>query len=108
LTMNVPAVAVRAPFTARLTRVDSVTVPPGRVVGSGDVFALDNRSNGESSAIAALLAAGQQVMAVGETLYVRGPRARSILADFAARRGFTATATRAPRGAVPRRSRPRI
>jgi len=108
LTMNVPAVAVRAPFAARLSPVDSVTVPPGRVVGSGDVFALDNHTNGESSAIAALLAAGQQVMVVGESVSVRGPRARAILADFAARRGFTATATRAPRAGVARRRLPRI
>ena len=47
-------------------------------------------------------------MVVGESVYVRGPRARSILADFAARRGFTAVATRVPRGGVARRSRPRI
>ncbi len=90
LTMNVPAVAVRAPFTARLTRVDTVTVPPGRLVGSGDVFALDNQSNGESSAIAALLAAGQQVTVEGDKVVVQGSRTRAILADFAARRGFSA------------------
>src|SRR5881396_1982152 len=70
LTMNVPTVAVRAPFTARLTRVDSVTVPAGRVVGSGDALVLDNRTNGESSAIAALLAAGQQVTLGGESVSV--------------------------------------
>ena len=109
LTMNVPAVAVRSPFMARLTRVDSVTVPPGRLVGSGDVFALDNRTDGESSASAALLAAGQQVTALGDSVLVRGPRARTILGEFAARRGFSARATRAPHpGGVARRSLPRI
>jgi len=108
-TMNVPAVAVRAPFAARLTRVDSVPVPPGRVVGSGNVYVLDNRSNGESSAIAALLAAGQQVTVAGESVFVRGPRARVILNDLATRRGFTARATRAPRGpGLLRRGPPRI
>src|SRR6266511_1944823 len=108
LTMNVPAVAVREPFVARLASVDTVAVPPGRIVGGGDAYALANRTNGESSVIAALLAAGQQVMVVGESVYVGGPRARSILVDFAARRGFTATATRAPRGGVARRRLPRI
>ncbi|PYO86225.1 MAG: peptidase M14 [Gemmatimonadetes bacterium] len=108
-TMNVPAVAVRAPFAARLARVDTVVVPPGRIVGTGDAFELDNRSNGESSAIAALLAAGQQVTVADENVLVRGPRARAILSGLATRRGFTARATRAPRGGgVTRRSLPRI
>jgi len=108
-TMNVPAVTVRAPFAARLTGVDSVPVPPGRVVGSGDVYALSNRTNGESSAIAALLAAGQQVTVAGESVFVRGPRARTILSSFATSRGFTTGATRAPRaGGAARRRLPRI
>ncbi|MBI1966539.1 MAG: peptidase M14 [Gemmatimonadetes bacterium] len=111
LTMDVPAKEVRAPFTANLVRVDTVVPPPGRIEGAGDVFMLHNRTNGESSAIAELLAAGQSVTLSGDSLIVRGPRARQILADRAARHGFTVRAVRAHAGSpgdVTRRRLPRI
>jgi len=100
-TMGVRAEVVNAPFTANLVKVDSVVVTPGRIEGSGDVFILRNRTNGESRAVAQLLAAGQSVTMLGDSLVVRGPRARAILSEQAARHGFTVTAAReAPVGAT--------
>jgi hypothetical protein len=108
-TMGVPAIAVREPFVARAVLVDTIVPDPGRVEGQGDVYALANTSNGESSAIAALLSAGQSVTVQGDKVLARGPRARDILTQFAARSGFTVQATRGwPRGAAPRRMLPRI
>src|SRR6185437_4526858 len=63
--------------------------------GGGDVFFLKNRTNAESRAVAALLAAGQTVTIVGDSLMVRGPRARTILTEHSARHGFSVTAARA-------------
>ncbi len=98
-TMGVRADAVNTPFSANLVKVDSVTPTPGRIEGSGEIFFLKNRTNAESRAVAALLAAGQTVTIVGDSLMVRGPRARAILSDHAARHGFTVTAVRtAPAG----------
>jgi hypothetical protein len=101
-TMNVRADVVNAPFTANLVQVDSVTPAPGRIDGpaggggggGGDVFVLRNRTNAESRAIAELLSAGQSVTVAGDSLIVRGPKARAILAEQAARHGFAVTATR--------------
>ena len=96
-TMGVRADVVDTPFTANLVRVDSVVPAPGRIdgPGGGDVFFLKNRTNAESRAVAALLAAGQTVTIVGDSLMVRGPRARAILTEHAARHGFSVTAARA-------------
>lgn len=110
-TMGVRAEVVNTPFSANLVKVDSVVPPPGRIEGSGDVFFLKNRTNAESRAVAALLAAGQTVTIVGDSLMVRGPRARAILTEHAARHGFTVTAARAaPTTGVgrPRQRLPRI
>ncbi len=101
-TMNVRADVVNAPFTANLVQVDSVTPAPGRIDGpaggggggAGEVFVLRNRTNAESRAIAELLSAGQSVTVAGDSLIVRGPKARAILVEQAARHGFTVTATR--------------
>jgi len=93
-TMGVRADVVNTPFTANLVKVDSAIPAPGRIEGSGDVFFLKNRTNAESRAVAALLAAGQAVTIVGDSLMVRGPRARTILSEQAARHGFTVTAAR--------------
>ena len=92
--MGVRADVVNTPFMASLVKVDSVIPAPGRIEGSGDVFFLKNRTNAESRAVAALLAAGQTVTIVGDSLMVRGPRARAILSEHAARHGFTVTAAR--------------
>src|SRR5213075_781618 len=92
---------VNAPFTANLVRVDSVVPTPGKIEGSGEVFFLKNRTNAESRAVAQLLAAGQPVTIVGDSLMVRGPRARAILTEQAARHGFTVTAvSKAPAAGV--------
>jgi hypothetical protein len=109
-TMGVPAFAIKAPFAAQLTAIDSVTPERGVVTGSGDVFVLRNTSNGESSAIAALLQAGQSVTPRGDSVLVHGPRARAVLVDFAARYGFNARAVRGarPRGLATRNRLPRI
>src|SRR6266699_4010339 len=85
---------VNTAFKANLVKVDSVTPTPGRIEGSGEIFFLKNRTNAESRAVAALLAAGQTVTVVGDSLMVRGPRARAILTEHAARHGFTVTAVR--------------
>ena len=109
--MDVPAIAVREPFPATLVRVDTVVPPPGRITGTGDVFVLSNRTNGESSATAELLAAGQSVTRTGDSLVVRGPRTRQILSDRAARHGFPVRAIRSYVGSpgdVTRRRLPRI
>ena len=110
-TMDVRADVVNAPFTANLVQVDSVTPAPGRIDGTGDVFVLRNRTNAESRAIAELLSAGQLVTVAGDSLIVRGPKARTILAEQAARHGFTVTATRATAAvdrSVTRQRLPRI
>ena len=108
-TMGVRADVVNGPFSTNLVRVDSVIAPPGKIEGSGDVFILQNRTNAESRAVAALLAAGQSVAVVGDSLVVRGARARAILSEQAARHGFDVTAVReAPAGARWRQRLPRI
>jgi len=110
-TMDVRADVVNAPFTANLVQIDSVTPAPGRIDGTGDVFVLRNRTNAESRAIAELLSAGQLVTVAGDSLIVRGPKARTILAEQAARHGFTVTATRATAAvdrSVTRQRLPRI
>ncbi len=90
--MGVRADAVNAPFTANLVKVDSVVPTPGRIEGAGEIFVLKNRTNAESRAVAALLAARQAVTLAGDSLIVRGPRARAILSEHAARHGFNVTA----------------
>src|SRR5881296_2537262 len=110
-TMGVRADVVNGPFTANLVKVDSVVATPGRIEGRGDVFILKNRTNAESRAVAALLAAGQSVTVAGDSLIVRGPKARAILSEQAARHGFTVTATRATAAvdrSVTRQRLPRI
>ena len=100
-TMGVRADVVNQPFTANLVNVDTVVPTPGRIEGTGrgDVFVLRNRTNAESRAVARLLAAGQSVSVVGDSLIVRGPQARAILTEEAARHGFTVRAIRtAPAG----------
>jgi hypothetical protein len=92
LTMGVRADLVETPFSANLMKVDSVVPAPGRIEGSGEMFVLRNRTNAESRAIAALLSAGQSVTAAGDSVIVRGPRARGILAEHAALHGFSVTA----------------
>jgi len=94
-TMGVRADVVRAPFSANLVKVDSVVPTPGKIEGQGEIFILKNRANAESRAVAALLGAGQSVTIAGDSLIVRGPRARAILSEHAARHGFTVRAVRA-------------
>lgn len=111
LTMGVRADVVNAAFTANLVRVDSVVPVPGRIGGEGETFALANRTSGESRAVAALLAAGQSVgiSAAGDSLIVRGPRARQILTEYAARSGFSVVAGPPRTGVTRARQRlPRI
>jgi ribosomal protein S18 acetylase RimI-like enzyme len=90
--MGVQAEVVTAPFSANLVNVDTVVPAPGRIDGTGDVFVLHNRTNAESRAIAALLSAGQSLMIAGDSVIVRGPRARAVLTEQAARGGFSVTA----------------
>jgi hypothetical protein len=100
-TMGVRADVVNAPFTANLVSVDSVVPAPGRIEGSGDIFFLKNRTNAESRAVARLLTAGQSVTIAGDSLMVRGPRARAILAEEAARHGFPVQAvSKVPRSGL--------
>jgi len=91
-TMAVRADMVEEPFTANLVKVDSVIPAPGRIEGQGEMFVLRNQTNGESRAVAALLAAGQSVTVAGDSLVVRGPQARQILAEQAALHGFAVRA----------------
>src|SRR6185503_19071355 len=91
-TMGVRADVVNERFTANLVKVDSVIPVPGRITGTGEMFVLRNRSNGESRAVAALLAAAQSVTVSGDSLIVRGPQARRILGEQAALHGFNVTA----------------
>ena len=108
-TMGVSADVVNPPFAANLVSVDSVVPTPGRIEGDGDVFVLRNRTNAESRAVARLLTAGQSVTVLGDSLIVRGPKARAILTEEAARHGFTVRAIRsAPAGGQTRQRLPRI
>ncbi|MGH7607257.1 MAG: M14 family zinc carboxypeptidase, partial [Gemmatimonadales bacterium] len=114
-TMGVRAVRIANPFSADLVLVDSVVPTPGRIEeseageGGAEMFVLRNRTNGESRAVAALLAAGQQVTVSGDSLVVRGSRARGLLTEFAARHGFAVRAVPAERVAgTTRRRLPRI
>ena len=109
-TMGVRAEVVKDPFIATLVLVDSVVPAPGRIDGDGAIFALANQTLGESRATVALLRAGQTVTVGSDSLFVQGPRARQILAEHAARYGFTVRAAqRAPRGAgVAKQRLPRI
>jgi hypothetical protein len=110
-TMGVRAEVVSAHFNANLVKVDSVVVTPGRIEGIGETFYLGNRTNGESRAVAALLAAAQSVTITGDSLMVSGPRARAILSEHAARHGFPVGAARVPAPSgqqVTRRRLPRI
>ena len=107
-TMDVRAEVVNAAFSANLVRVDSVVPAPGRIEGTGEVFVLRNRTNGESQAIAALLTAGQSVTVLGDSIIVRGPRARAILAEQAARHGFSVTALQNAPAAGQGRTRQRM
>ena len=106
--MGVRAEVIGAPFSANLVKVDSVVPAPGRIEGSGDLFVLKNRTNAESRAVAALLSAGQQVTVAGDSLIVRGPRARGILTEQAARGGFNVTARSAAGAAVSGTTRQRL
>jgi hypothetical protein len=106
--MGVTADVVSAPFSANLVKVDSVVPAPGRIEGTGEVFILKNRTNGESRAVAALLAAGQSVTIAGDDVIVRGPRARAILNEQAARRGFSVTAAQSAPAATSGATRQRL
>jgi len=87
-----------------LERLDTAVVAPGHVSGRGDVLLLDNRSNGEITAVWRALGAGGTVEIAGTgfiaggrawpagTLIVRG--ARAPLARAAAELGFDAVAVR--------------
>ena len=107
-TMGVRADTVNAPFTANLVKVDSVVPTPGRIDGAGEIFVLKNRTNAESRAVAALLAARQSVTIAGDSLIVRGPRARAILSEHAARHGFNVTAVRTASSAIQGRTLQRL
>jgi hypothetical protein len=108
-TMGVRADVVNTPFTANLARVDSLVPEPGRIEGEGEMFILKNRTNAESRAVAELLAAGQSVTVAGESLIVRGPRARGLLSEHAARHGFSVRAIPvAPVTGTTRQRLPRI
>jgi zinc carboxypeptidase len=107
-TMDVRADVVNAAFNANLVKVDTVVPAPGRIEGTGEVFVLKNRTNGESRAIAALLTAGQSVTVLGDSIIVRGPQARAILSEQAARHGFTVTAIQNAPAAGQGRTRQRM
>lgn len=106
--MGVRADVVTAPFGANLVKVDSVVPEPGRIEGTGEAFVLRNRTNAESRAVAALLSAGEMVTMTGDSLIVRGPRARAILTEQAARGGFIVTAVRATGATIAGTTRQRL
>ena len=84
--MGVEVDSLGSAVEADLERVDSAVVPPGRIVGRGDVVLLANRSNAEATAVWRALAAGATVAFApapfaaggrtwpGGTLAVRGGR----------------------------------
>jgi hypothetical protein len=87
-----------------LERVDSATVAPGRITGRGDIVLLDNRDNGDITAVWRALGAGGSVEIAAQpfqaeggsyaagTLIVRGARAE--LDRAAQQLGFSGTAVR--------------
>jgi hypothetical protein len=108
LQMGVAVGEIGAPFTARLERLDTVTIAPGGVTGRGEVALLDNTANGMITAVWRALGAGGTVRiatapftAAGRrwpegTVLVRGARAATETAarDF----GFDAVFTGEPAG----------
>jgi hypothetical protein len=59
--MGVQVDSIAAPVAADLERMDTVTVPAGRIEGRGAVVLLSNRSNAEATAVWRALAAGATV-----------------------------------------------
>ncbi|MEK6609922.1 MAG: M14 metallopeptidase family protein [Gemmatimonadota bacterium] len=106
LQMGVEAYPVDSANPANLERVDTVTVSPGRVAGTGDVAVLRNSSNAEITAVWRALAAGGTVQfapiafrADGQewppgTLMIRGARARAAVEAAARTLGFDAALAR--------------
>jgi hypothetical protein len=100
--MGVAVDSLGSPVEADLERVDSATVPPGRIAGRGDVVLLANGSNAEATGVWRALAAGATVAFApapfeaggrtwpGGTLAVRG--GRKALDAAASRLGFEGVA----------------
>ncbi len=121
LTMAVTVDSVRSPVTADVERIDTLALTPGRIVGTGSVVLLANRSNAEATAVWRALADGAAVEfapvpfdAAGRswpagTLVVRG--ARAALERAAAELGFDAVAVPrlpTPAGVLVLRRPPRV
>ncbi len=106
LVMGVEVDSLGAPVSGDLERVDTAVVPPGHVTGGGEVVLLENRSNGEATAVWRALARGASVAiapsafdAAGRhwpsgTLAVRGRGVRALLDSAARGLGFDAVAVR--------------
>jgi len=104
LQMGVTVDSIRSAIEGDLERVDTVAAPSGRIAGTGAVVLLDNRSNGEATAVWRALAAGASVAmapapfdAAGRrwpsgTLAVRGRTARAVLDSAARTLGFSGVA----------------
>lgn len=106
LQMGVSVATVDVPFSADLERLDTLTVTPGAIAGSGDVVLLDNTANGMITAVWRALAAGGTVRIATQpfvaasrtwpagTLLVRG--AHTSLEGSARELGFDGLAVRDP------------
>jgi len=104
LVMGVTVDSLGSPVEGELERVDTVVVTPGHITGSGAVVLLENRSNGEATAVWRALAAGASVSIApapfeaggrrwpAGTLAVRGRSARAVLDSAARLLGFDGVA----------------
>ena len=105
--MGVTVVEVGRRFDYTADRVDSVSVPPGRVFGEGRQIVLLNQSNQESRAIAAALREGARVWVTNQAVRAAGrlvpagavviepddPATIDLIGQLAERSGFDAWAT---------------
>ncbi|HVO34335.1 MAG TPA: M14 family metallopeptidase [Gemmatimonadales bacterium] len=106
LVMGVTVDSLGSPVEGDFERVDTVAVTPGHIAGAGSVVLLENRSNGEATAVwRALAAAGGASVAIAPapfeaggrrwptgTLAVRGKSARAVLDSAARALGFDGVA----------------
>ncbi len=70
--MGVETVFIKAPFAADLKKLETISVPPGRVMGTGPVYLLGHEANDSLVAVNRLLKAGAEVSWLTEAFETGG------------------------------------